>query len=63
MNGSIAHLEKKNFEYSKGKVMMLGSVLDYYGSATPLSQVPQNKCPMLEHYKHYSRLKKTYVNH
>jgi ribosome recycling factor len=37
MAGSIAHLEKEflNIRAGKASPAMLGSVLDYYGSATP----------------------------
>jgi ribosome recycling factor len=39
MIGSIAHLEKKEPRAGKASPAMLGSFVDYYGSATPLSQV------------------------
>jgi ribosome recycling factor len=40
MIGSIAHLEFLNIRAGKASPAMLGSVfVDYYGSATPLSQV------------------------
>jgi ribosome recycling factor len=46
MIGSIAHLEK-NSNIRAGKISaMLGSVfVDYYGSATPLSQVAKLSVP------------------
>ncbi len=48
MNGSIAHLEKEflNIRAGKASPAMLGSVfVDYYGSATPLSQVANLSVP------------------
>ena len=48
MNGSIAHLEKEflNIRAGKASPAMLGSVfVDYYGSATPLSQVANMSVP------------------
>ena len=48
MNGSIAHLEKAflNIRAGKASPAMLGSVfVDYYGSATPLSQVSKISVP------------------
>ncbi len=48
MNGSIAHLEKAflNIRAGKASPAMLGSVfVDYYGSATPLSQVAKISVP------------------
>lgn len=48
MNGSIAHLEKEflNIRAGKASPAMLGSVfVDYYGSATPLSQVSKISVP------------------
>lgn len=48
MNGSIAHLEKEflNIRAGKASPAMLGSVfVDYYGSATPLSQVANINVP------------------
>ncbi len=48
MNGSIAHLEKEflNIRAGKASPAMLGSVfVDYYGSATPLSQVAKISVP------------------
>ncbi len=48
MEGSIAHLEKTftNIRAGKASPAMLGSVfVDYYGSATPLSQVSKISVP------------------
>ena len=48
MTGSIAHLEKEflNIRAGKASPAMLGSVfVDYYGSATPLSQVANINVP------------------
>lgn len=48
MEGSIAHLEKEflNIRAGKANPAMLGSVfVDYYGSATPLSQVSNINVP------------------
>lgn len=48
MTGSIAHLEKSflNIRAGKASPAMLGSVfVDYYGSATPLSQVSKISVP------------------
>jgi ribosome recycling factor len=48
MQGSIAHLEKEflNIRAGKASPAMLGSVfVDYYGSATPLSQVSKISVP------------------
>lgn len=48
MQGSIAHLEKEflNIRAGKASPAMLGSVfVDYYGSATPLSQVANINVP------------------
>ena len=48
MNGSIAHLEKEflNIRAGKATPAMLGGVfVDYYGSATPLSQVANINVP------------------
>lgn len=48
MNGSIVHLEKEflNIRAGKASPAMLGSVfVDYYGSATPLSQVSKISVP------------------
>jgi ribosome recycling factor len=48
MIGSIAHLEKEflNIRAGKASPAMLGSVfVDYYGSATPLSQVAKLSIP------------------
>ena len=48
MNNSIAHLEKSflNIRAGKASPAMLGSVfVDYYGSATPLSQVANVNVP------------------
>jgi ribosome recycling factor len=48
MNGSVAHLEKEflNIRAGKASPAMLGSVfVDYYGSATPLSQVSKISVP------------------
>lgn len=48
MNGSVAHLEKSflNIRAGKASPQMLGSVfVDYYGSATPLSQVANVNVP------------------
>ena len=48
MNGSLAHLEKEflNIRAGKASPAMLGSVfVDYYGSATPLSQVSKISVP------------------
>ncbi|MEZ7499094.1 ribosome recycling factor [Flavobacterium sp. Arc3] len=48
MIGSIAHLEKEflNIRAGKASPAMLGSVfVDYYGSATPLSQVAKLSVP------------------
>jgi ribosome recycling factor len=48
MNGSIAHLEKSflNIRAGKASPAMLGSVfVDYYGAATPLSQVSKISVP------------------
>lgn len=48
MNGSIAHLEKEflNIRAGKASPAMLGGVfVDYYGSATPLSQVSKISVP------------------
>jgi len=48
MNGSIAHLEKEflNIRAGKASPAMLGSVfVEYYGSATPLSQVSKISVP------------------
>ena len=48
MNGSITHLEKAflNIRAGKASPAMLGSVfVDYYGSATPLSQVAKISVP------------------
>ena len=48
MDGSIAHLEKEflNIRAGKASPAMLGSVfVDYYGSATPLSQVAKLSVP------------------
>ena len=48
MVGSIAHLEKEflNIRAGKASPAMLGSVfVDYYGSATPLSQVSKISVP------------------
>ncbi|WP_309607860.1 ribosome recycling factor [Flavobacterium sp.] len=48
MDGSIAHLEKEflNIRAGKASPAMLGSVfVDYYGSATPLSQVSKISVP------------------
>lgn len=48
MSGSIAHLEKEflNIRAGKASPAMLGSVfVDYYGSATPLSQVSNINVP------------------
>lgn len=48
MSGSIAHLEKSflNIRAGKASPQMLGSVfVDYYGSATPLSQVANVSVP------------------
>lgn len=48
MDGSIAHLEKEflNIRAGKASPAMLGSVfVDYYGSATPLSQVAKISVP------------------
>ncbi len=48
MEGSVAHLEKEflNIRAGKASPAMLGSVfVDYYGSATPLSQVAKISVP------------------
>ena len=48
MAGSIAHLEKSflNIRAGKASPAMLGSVfVDYYGSATPLSQIAKISVP------------------
>lgn len=48
MEGSITHLEKEflNIRAGKASPAMLGSVfVDYYGSATPLSQVAKLSVP------------------
>jgi len=48
MNGSIAHLEESflNIRAGKASPAMLGSVfVDYYGSASPLSQVSKISVP------------------
>jgi len=48
MQGSIAHLEKEflNIRAGKASPAMLGSVfVDYYGAATPLSQVSKISVP------------------
>ncbi len=48
MNGTIVHLEKSflNIRAGKASPAMLGSVfVDYYGSATPLSQVAKISVP------------------
>lgn len=48
MDGSIAHLEKSflNIRAGKASPAMLGSVfVDYYGSATPLSQIANLNVP------------------
>ena len=48
MSGTIAHLEKEflNIRAGKASPAMLGSVfVDYYGSATPLSQVSKISIP------------------
>ena len=48
MEGSIAHLEKEflNIRAGKASPAMLGSVfVEYYGSATPLSQVSKISVP------------------
>ncbi len=48
MEGSIAHLEKAflNIRAGKASPAMLGSVfVDYYGSATPLSQIAKISVP------------------
>lgn len=48
MEGSIAHLEKEflNIRAGKASPAMLGSVfVDYYGAATPLSQVSKISVP------------------
>ena len=48
MNGSIAHLEKEflNIRAGKASPAMLGSVfVEYYGAATPLSQVSKISVP------------------
>lgn len=48
MTGTIAHLEKEflNIRAGKASPAMLGSVfVDYYGSATPLSQVAKISVP------------------
>ena len=48
MEGSIAHLEKEflNIRAGKASPAMLGSVfVDYYGSATPLSQIAKISIP------------------
>ncbi len=48
MSGSIAHLEKEflNIRAGKASPAMLGAVfVDYYGSATPLSQVANINVP------------------
>lgn len=48
MNGTIAHLEKEflNIRAGKASPAMLGGVfIDYYGSATPLSQVSKISVP------------------
>ena len=48
MQGSIAHLEKEflNIRAGKASPAMLGSVfVDYYGAATPLSQVSKISIP------------------
>ncbi|OYU81107.1 MAG: ribosome recycling factor [Flavobacterium sp. BFFFF1] len=48
MSGSIAHLEKEflNIRAGKASPAMLGGVfVDYYGSATPLSQVANVNVP------------------
>jgi ribosome recycling factor len=48
MEGSLAHLEKKflNIRAGKASPAMLGGVkVDYYGSATPLSQVANLNTP------------------
>ena len=48
MEGSIAHLEKSflNIRAGKASPAMLGSVfVDYYGSASPLSQVSKISVP------------------
>jgi ribosome recycling factor len=48
MDGSVAHLEKEflNIRAGKASPAMLGSVfVDYYGSATPLSQVAKLSVP------------------
>ncbi|HEU0137896.1 MAG TPA: ribosome recycling factor [Flavobacterium sp.] len=48
MSGSIAHLEKEflNIRAGKASPAMLGSVfVDYYGSATPISQVANINVP------------------
>jgi len=48
MEGSIAHLEKSflNIRAGKASPAMLGSVfVDYYGSATPLSQIAKISVP------------------
>ncbi|MDQ6471464.1 MULTISPECIES: ribosome recycling factor [unclassified Flavobacterium] len=48
MNGSIAHLEKEflNIRAGKASPAMLGGVfVDYYGAATPLSQVSKISVP------------------
>jgi ribosome recycling factor len=48
MEGSIAHLEKEflNIRAGKASPAMLGSVfVDYYGSATPLSQIAKISVP------------------
>lgn len=48
MNGSLSHLEKEflNIRAGKASPAMLGGVkVDYYGSATPLSQVANISVP------------------
>ncbi|AWK03236.1 ribosome recycling factor [Flavobacterium crocinum] len=48
MNGTISHLEKEflNIRAGKASPAMLGGVfVDYYGSATPLSQVSKISVP------------------
>ena len=48
MNGSLAHLEKEflNIRAGKASPAMLGGVkVDYYGAATPLSQVANINTP------------------
>lgn len=48
MNGTIAHLEKEflNIRAGKASPAMLGGVfVDYYGAATPLSQVSKISVP------------------